>query len=170
MCQSHDFEYAPPPRRDSQAGFTGGRRHAPPITRCEPSRVRPVNWPSPERFTPGSRTSTEEQHVARVVVEVMPKAEILDPPGTGNCRGGTVSPGLCRNIRCPSGQAVRVGDRRQCRRRRTREDRRRPAGQHGDRGLDRQASRGMSARIGVITFPRHARRHRRGAGSEPGRR
>lgn len=26
-------------------------------------------------------TTTEEQHVARVVVEVMPKAEILDPQG-----------------------------------------------------------------------------------------
>ena len=28
MCQSHDFEYAPAPK-DSQAGFTGGGRHAP---------------------------------------------------------------------------------------------------------------------------------------------
>ncbi len=31
--------------------------------------------------SPGVSTTTEEQHVARVVVEVMPKAEILDPQG-----------------------------------------------------------------------------------------
>ena len=31
--------------------------------------------------SPGASTTTEEQHVARVVVEVMPKAEILDPQG-----------------------------------------------------------------------------------------
>src|SRR5574340_287834 len=43
--------------------------------------ARPVNSPVPGVHPLGAGTTSEELHVARVVVEVMPKPEILDPQG-----------------------------------------------------------------------------------------
>src|SRR6476646_632530 len=63
-------------RMISSMPFTGGGRH--PISHSmRRFQTAPGKLVDTRCFTLGSRTSTEEQHVARVVVEVMPKAEIL---------------------------------------------------------------------------------------------
>ena len=150
MSQSHDFEYAPP-CSDSQAGFAASAvtpRSLDANHLGAPGKLAG----SPERSTPGSRTSTEEQHVARVVVEVMPKAEILDPQGQAIV-------GALSRLGFAGVSDVRQGKRFELEVDGSVDDAElekiaeAPAGQHGDRGLDREARRGMSARIGVITFP-----------------
>jgi len=70
MCELHDVEYALPHTPEGGAS-----------PECAARRARPVNCQLPGVILPGTPAPTEEQHVARVVVEVMPKAEILDPQG-----------------------------------------------------------------------------------------
>ncbi len=50
------------------------------VTRCGSGPGCPVNSWMPGAI-PAETSHSEEQHVARVVVDVMPKAEILDPQG-----------------------------------------------------------------------------------------
>ena len=103
---------------------------------------------------PGQRAAkVEESCVARVVVHVMPKAEILDPQGQAIV-GALGRLGYRRHLRCPAGQAFRARGRRQRGRRGTRRDRRIAAGQHviEDWSVVSSGAR-VSARVGVITFP-----------------
>ena len=112
--------------------------------------------------------------MARVVVDVMPKPEILDPQGQA-VANGAAPPRLHRGRRGPPGQAVRAGGRRLRRRRDARQDRRRAAGQPRDRGRGPCAGWRRDREDRRHHLPRHAgrRRRRRGrcaaSGAEAGR-
>ena len=111
-----------------------------------------------------------------IVVDVMPKAELLDPQGKAVAGCARAARRRRLQLACASASASSSPSRARSPRRPRQgpRDRRRDPLELGDRGRRRHRGRGVSARIGVITFPgslddRDAQRAIRIAGGRAGR-
>ena len=90
--------------------------------------------------------------MARVVVHVMPKAEILDPQGQAIVGAlGRLGVAGVSDVRQGKRFELEVDD--SVDDADGRRDRRIAAGEHGDRGLVGEQGAAVTARVGVITFP-----------------